>query len=217
MVSLLDSAGIELTESQGFVNDLSQPLAKLVEKDVRIILASFNATWARRVFCEVFRTDLYGRRYQWIITGPRQDFWWREEDLTVNCSAYEILAALEGAFVVDVLPLTSSKEKTISGLVSFIFDIRSKISIMQRISVFLLILRYTYVTLSVFIFRVNITDDHVLYYVQQLKATSFTLIATMRMTKNYIFALLVVILMVNEPISHFDAYSRVCMDYEIKS
>ena len=117
MVSLLDNAGIELAESQGFVNDLNGPLFKLIEKDVRIILASFNATWARRVFCEVFRKNLYGRHYQWIIAGPRQDFWWREDDPSVNCSTYEILAALEGAFVVDVLPLTSSKDKTVSGLV----------------------------------------------------------------------------------------------------
>jgi gamma-aminobutyric acid type B receptor len=119
-VSLLDNAGIELAESQGFVNDLSQPLAKLIEKDVRIILASFNATWARRVFCAVSRTGLYGRHHQWIIAGPRQDGWWKEEDPSVNCTSYEILAALEGAFVVDVLPLTSSKEPTISGLVSIV-------------------------------------------------------------------------------------------------
>ncbi|EFX81964.1 gamma-aminobutyric acid B receptor, partial [Daphnia pulex] len=121
LVSLLDSAGIELTESQGFVNDLTQPLAKLMEKDVRIILASFNATWARRVFCAVSRINLYGGRYQWILAGPRQERWWMsqaedQQDPTVNCTSYEILAALEGAFVVDVLPLTSSKQVTISGL-----------------------------------------------------------------------------------------------------
>lgn len=91
-----------------------------MEKDVRIILASFNATWARRVFCAVSRINLYGGRYQWILAGPRQERWWREEDPTVNCTSYEILAALEGAFVVDVLPLASSKEVTISGLVSSI-------------------------------------------------------------------------------------------------
>ena len=113
----MDIANIELTESQGFVNDLSQPLAKLVEKDVRIILASFNATWARRVFCQVSRINLYGERYQWIIAGPRQERWWNEEDPSVNCTQAQILAALEGAFVVDVLPLTSSKQVTISGLV----------------------------------------------------------------------------------------------------
>ena len=90
-----------------------------MEKDVRIILASFNATWARRVFCAVSRINLYGGRYQWILAGPRQERWWREEDPTVNCTSYEILAALEGAFVVDVLPLASSKQVTISGLVSF--------------------------------------------------------------------------------------------------
>lgn len=122
---MLDSAGIELTESQGFVNDLTQPLAKLMEKDVRIILASFNATWARRVFCAVSRINLYGGRYQWILAGPRQERWWMtqaedQQDPTVNCTSYEILAALEGAFVVDVLPLTSSKQVTISGLVSCI-------------------------------------------------------------------------------------------------
>ncbi|KAI9555104.1 gamma-aminobutyric acid B receptor [Daphnia sinensis] len=121
LVSLLDSAGIELTESQGFVNDLTQPLAKLMEKDVRIILASFNATWARRVFCAVSRINLYGGRYQWILAGPRQERWWMspaddQHDPAVNCTSYEILAALEGAFVVDVLPLTSSKQVTISGL-----------------------------------------------------------------------------------------------------
>ncbi|XP_057377524.1 uncharacterized protein LOC130699234 [Daphnia carinata] len=121
LVSLLDSAGIELTESQGFVNDLTQPLAKLMEKDVRIILASFNATWARRVFCAVSRINLYGGRYQWILAGPRQERWWMsqaedQQDPAVNCTSYEILAALEGAFVVDVLPLTSSKQVTISGL-----------------------------------------------------------------------------------------------------
>lgn len=120
LVSLLDNAGIELAESQGFVNDLHQPLAKLMEKDVRIILASFNATWARRVFCAVYRTSLYGRHHQWIIAGPRQSSWWKEEDPSVNCTVLEILTALEGAFVVDVLPLTSSKEPTISGLVSFL-------------------------------------------------------------------------------------------------
>lgn len=114
----MHGAKIEVSESQGFVNDLTQPLAKLMEKDVRIILASFNATWGRRVFCEVARKNLYGGRYQWILAGPRQEYWWREEDPDVNCTSYEILAALEGAFVIDVLPLSSSKQVTISGLVS---------------------------------------------------------------------------------------------------
>lgn len=114
----MDGSGIEVSESQGFVNDLTQPLAKLIEKDVRIILASFNATWGRRVFCEVAHKNLYGSRYQWILAGPRQERWWREEDPSVNCTTDKILAALEGAFVVDVLPLTSDKQVTISGLVS---------------------------------------------------------------------------------------------------
>ena len=113
----MDGAQVELTESQGFVDDLAQPLTKLKEKDVRIILASFNATWARRVFCAVYRTDLYGGRYQWIIAGPRQERWWREEDPSVNCTSIEILTALEGAFVVDVLPLDTSRQSTINGLV----------------------------------------------------------------------------------------------------
>lgn len=120
-MSLLYSNGIELEESQGFVDDLNQPLAKLLDADVRIILASFNATWARRVFCDVFRLNLYGGHYQWIIAGPRQDFWWREEDPSINCTSYELLAALAGAFVVDVLPLTSSKQTTISGLVKLLY------------------------------------------------------------------------------------------------
>ena len=104
------------------MNDLKEPLKKLIEKDVRIILASFNATWARRVFCEVFHNHygtLYGPRYQWIIAGPRQEAWWNETDPSTNCTPENIQGALEGAFLVDVLPLhTSSKETTISGLVS---------------------------------------------------------------------------------------------------
>lgn len=66
---------------------------------------------------------MYGRKYQWIIVGMYRDQWWEEREGEINktCSHRELMEAMEGHFATDVLPLSSSENITVSGLVSITY------------------------------------------------------------------------------------------------
>ncbi|GLH10939.1 Uncharacterized protein GBIM_15816 [Gryllus bimaculatus] len=103
-------------ELESFASEVSAALQKLREKDVRIILGNFNETWARRIFCEAYRENMYGRKYQWIIMGTYSEEWWAHEDEDANCSTAHVAAALEGCILTDLLPLSTNGEITVSGI-----------------------------------------------------------------------------------------------------
>ncbi|XP_055677192.1 gamma-aminobutyric acid type B receptor subunit 2 isoform X2 [Lutzomyia longipalpis] len=113
MVADLDAMGMEVVETQSFVQDVSESLRKLKEKDVRIILGNFNETWARRVFCEAYRLEMYGRSYQWLIMGTYNAEWW---NTSADCNQEELQTALESTIMTDLLPLSTSGDITISGI-----------------------------------------------------------------------------------------------------
>ena len=116
MVADLDSFGFEVVETQSFVNDVSEPLKKLYDKDVRIILGNFNEHFARKIFCEAFRLEMYGRSYQWIIMGSYSTEWW---NITTDCSTANLTTALESTIMTDLLPLSTTGDITVSGIVRF--------------------------------------------------------------------------------------------------
>lgn len=115
MVADLDAMGFEVVETQSFVTDVSESLQKLVEKDVRIILGNFNEHYARKVFCEAYKLEMYGRSYQWIIMGTYSTTWW---NVTTDCPSEDLTKALESTIMTDLLPLSTSRDITISGIVS---------------------------------------------------------------------------------------------------
>lgn len=100
----LETVGVEVVAAQSFSDDIRKEMAKLKEKDVRIILGNFNETWARRIFCEAHHEKLYGRKYQWLIVAAYTTHWWRKRD--VNCTVEEVEAALKGAILMDLNPLS---------------------------------------------------------------------------------------------------------------
>ncbi|XP_067137060.1 gamma-aminobutyric acid type B receptor subunit 2-like isoform X3 [Centruroides vittatus] len=112
----LDRAKIQIAATQGFAEGLEHELKKLKEKDVRIILGNFNEKLARRIFCEAYKLEMFGRKYQWIIVGIYQQYWWRVKDENVSCTHSQILQALEGYIATDVLTLSTSENITISGM-----------------------------------------------------------------------------------------------------
>ncbi|XP_055525482.1 gamma-aminobutyric acid type B receptor subunit 2 isoform X2 [Wyeomyia smithii] len=114
MVADLDAMGLDVVETQSFVYDVEESLRKLREKDVRIILANFNEYWARKVFCEAYKLEMYGRSYQWLIMGTYTNEWWAEND--TDCLVDQVRTALESSMLVDLLPLSTSKHVTISGI-----------------------------------------------------------------------------------------------------
>ncbi|XP_017058737.1 gamma-aminobutyric acid type B receptor subunit 2 isoform X3 [Drosophila ficusphila] len=115
MVADLDDMEVEVVETQSFVNDVAESLKKLREKDVRIILGNFNEHFARKAFCEAYKLDMYGRAYQWLIMATYSTDWWNVTQDS-ECSVEEIATALEGAILVDLLPLSTSGDITVAGI-----------------------------------------------------------------------------------------------------
>ncbi|XP_066144261.1 gamma-aminobutyric acid type B receptor subunit 2 isoform X2 [Euwallacea fornicatus] len=116
LVAELDVLGYDVVEAQSFTLEVNGALTKLKEKDTRIILGNFNEKWARQVFCEAYRLDMYGRKYQWLIMGTYRFAWWKENDPDLNCTLDELETALEQTILTDLLPLSTNGEITISGI-----------------------------------------------------------------------------------------------------
>lgn len=121
LVAELDMLGYTIVETQSFTNDVHMALSKLKEKDIRIILGNFNENGARQIFCEAYKLEMFGRKYQWLIMGTYSHDWWTLGDLENNCTARELIVALEQTILTDLLPLSTSGEITVSGIVSTLF------------------------------------------------------------------------------------------------
>lgn len=116
LVAGMDTENITVLETQSFATDVKDALSKLREKDVRIILGNFNEHWARRVFCEAYRLEMYGRSYQWLIMGTYSQKWWQKND-TIDCTPEELRKALDATILTDLLPLSTTGDITIAGIV----------------------------------------------------------------------------------------------------
>ncbi|XP_034937802.1 gamma-aminobutyric acid type B receptor subunit 2-like, partial [Chelonus insularis] len=110
----LDDHKFEVLETQSFATEVSSALEKLKNANVRIILGNFNEAWARRIFCEAFRFRMFGRKYQWIIMGTYAEEWWLRPD--GGCAPSELIEALHGAILTDLLPLSTDRQITVSGI-----------------------------------------------------------------------------------------------------
>ncbi|CAG9767793.1 unnamed protein product [Ceutorhynchus assimilis] len=116
LVAELDMLGYQVVETQSFVHEVTTALMKLKEKDTRIILGNFNEKWAKQIFCEAYKLEMYGRKYQWLIMGTYSYEWWKKYDDYVNCTLDELETSLEQIVLTDLLPLSTSGEITISGI-----------------------------------------------------------------------------------------------------
>ncbi|KAB0791553.1 hypothetical protein PPYR_03353 [Photinus pyralis] len=116
LVADLDTLNYEVVETQSFTNEVTMALVKLKEKDTRVILGNFNEYWARKIFCEAYKLEMYGRKYQWIIMGTYNEYWWRKPDRDSNCTEDEIEIAMEQTILTDLLPLSTTGEITVSGV-----------------------------------------------------------------------------------------------------
>ncbi|GAB6023912.1 Metabotropic GABA-B receptor subtype 2, isoform C [Chamberlinius hualienensis] len=116
LLTLLEQENIKIAEAQSIADEVEPAMSKLKEKDVRIILGNFNESWARHVFCEVYRLGMYGRKYQWIIMGMYSENWWTKVEGNLKCTIEQLTTAIDGVLITDLLPLRYNDVKTISGL-----------------------------------------------------------------------------------------------------
>ena len=70
---------------------------------------------SRHIFCDAYRKGVYGNKYQWLIVGMYEENWWLRD---APCKPEEIKKALVGAMIMDILPLASSEDITVSKRVS---------------------------------------------------------------------------------------------------
>ncbi|XP_062836908.1 gamma-aminobutyric acid type B receptor subunit 2 isoform X2 [Anolis carolinensis] len=118
LTGVLYGEEIEISDTESFSNDPCTSVKKLKGNDVRIIVGQFNEEMAAKVFCCAFNAQMYGPKYQWIIPGWYQTFWWEKAIPKLNssnCHTANILSAMEGYIGVDFEPLSSKQIKTISG------------------------------------------------------------------------------------------------------
>ncbi|XP_050425730.1 gamma-aminobutyric acid type B receptor subunit 2 [Adelges cooleyi] len=116
LVAMLEKDNFVVDDTQNIAGDVSLPIQKLREKDIRIILGNFNETWARKIFCEAYRVGMVGGKYQWLIMGTYGPTWWNE--MKSPCPVPHLVAALDGCILTDYLPLSTTGEITVSGITS---------------------------------------------------------------------------------------------------
>lgn len=65
--------GIEIITRQSFLSDPTDAVKNLRRQDARIIVGLFYVVAARKVLCEMYKQQLYGKAYVWFFIGKFLD------------------------------------------------------------------------------------------------------------------------------------------------
>ncbi|XP_065094092.1 gamma-aminobutyric acid type B receptor subunit 1 isoform X2 [Ochlerotatus camptorhynchus] len=113
-------AGIEIVTRQSFLSDPTDAVRNLRRQDARIIVGLFYVVAARRVLCEMYKQQLYGRAYVWFFIGWYEDNWYevnlRNEN--ISCTKEQMRMAAQGHLTTEALMWNQNNQKTISGMSS---------------------------------------------------------------------------------------------------
>lgn len=66
---------------QSFLSDPTDAVRNLRRQDARVIVGLFYVVAARRVLCEMYRHQLYGKSYVWYFIGEDMEFGFLYEGL----------------------------------------------------------------------------------------------------------------------------------------
>ncbi|XP_017776421.1 PREDICTED: gamma-aminobutyric acid type B receptor subunit 1 [Nicrophorus vespilloides] len=120
-------AGIEIVTRQSFLSDPTDAVRNLRRQDARVIVGLFYVVAARRVLCEMYKQNLYGRSYVWYFIGWYEDNWF-EINLKkegIECTVEQMRLAAEGHLTTEALMWNQNlNERTISGMTSEDFRLR---------------------------------------------------------------------------------------------
>ncbi|XP_071510393.1 gamma-aminobutyric acid type B receptor subunit 2-like [Diadema antillarum] len=115
-VKMADDNGVHTVVEATFADDPQAAVKQVKSAGARIVMGFFDEEMARRVFCEVYKQEMYGARHVWLIPGWYKAKWWRKADNNTKCSVEELEEAVKGYIATDILQLSASEETTISGL-----------------------------------------------------------------------------------------------------
>ncbi|XP_055075056.1 gamma-aminobutyric acid type B receptor subunit 1 isoform X1 [Misgurnus anguillicaudatus] len=122
-------AGIEISVRQSFLTDPAVAVKNLKRQDARIIVGLFYETEARKVFCEVYKEKLYGKKYVWFLIGWYADNWFKIKDPSINCTVEQMTEAVEGHVTTEIVMLNPETVRGASNLTSqeFLTQLMSKL------------------------------------------------------------------------------------------
>uniref|UniRef100_A0A665VAN5 Gamma-aminobutyric acid (GABA) B receptor, 1b n=1 Tax=Echeneis naucrates TaxID=173247 RepID=A0A665VAN5_ECHNA len=122
-------AGIEISVRQSFLTDPAVAVKNLKRQDARIIVGLFYETEARKVFCEVYKDKLYGKKYVWFLIGWYADNWFKIKDPSINCTVEQMTEAVEGHVTTEIVMLNPETVRGASNLTSqeFLAQLMSKL------------------------------------------------------------------------------------------
>ncbi|XP_077447086.1 gamma-aminobutyric acid type B receptor subunit 1 isoform X4 [Stigmatopora argus] len=122
-------AGIEISVRQSFLTDPAVAVKNLKRQDARIIVGLFYETEARKVFCEVYKEKLYGKKYVWFLIGWYADNWFKINDPSINCTVEQMTEAVEGHVTTEIVMLNPETIRGASNLTSqeFLDQLMSKL------------------------------------------------------------------------------------------
>ncbi|KAK0149647.1 Gamma-aminobutyric acid type B receptor subunit 2 [Merluccius polli] len=114
LVHQLMEANVQMAETQSVTEDPCLKLQKLKDNNVRIIIAQMQDRSASKLLCCAYRLNLFGSRYQWILsTGP--DPVWRLDLEGSGCSLHALHTVLEGSIRFHLQPLSDTHVRGVSG------------------------------------------------------------------------------------------------------
>ncbi|XP_069576779.1 gamma-aminobutyric acid type B receptor subunit 1 isoform X2 [Brachyistius frenatus] len=122
-------AGIEISVRQSFLTDPAVAVKNLKRQDARIIVGLFYETEARKVFCEVYKEKLYGKKFVWFLIGWYADNWFKIKDPSINCTVEQMTEAVEGHVTTEIVMLNPETVRGASNLTSqeFLAQLMSKL------------------------------------------------------------------------------------------
>uniref|UniRef100_A0A8B9J949 Gamma-aminobutyric acid type B receptor subunit 1 n=1 Tax=Astyanax mexicanus TaxID=7994 RepID=A0A8B9J949_ASTMX len=122
-------AQIEISVRQSFLTDPAVAVKNLKRQDARIIVGLFYETEARKVFCEVYKEKLFGKKYVWFLIGWYADNWFKIKDPAINCTVEQMTEAVEGHVTTEIVMLNPETVRGASNLTSqeFIAQLMSRL------------------------------------------------------------------------------------------
>ncbi|XP_034029372.1 gamma-aminobutyric acid type B receptor subunit 2-like [Thalassophryne amazonica] len=108
LIRQLLKAEVQVVSTQSF-SDACSSLRTMKKSDVRIIIGQFEEESAAEVFCCVYRLNLFGSQYQWILSAG-----WRLQDLVTRCTEAGVLTAANGSIRLQTGSLSNTNTLGIS-------------------------------------------------------------------------------------------------------
>ncbi len=98
-------------------NQYETILNEFISDDIKIIIGLFDYNTTLRLFCEVYKKNMYGKKYQWIILGTdTKRFLYSNDMPSGDCTREQIFTALNGTLQTRIVQYSHEFKDHMSGL-----------------------------------------------------------------------------------------------------